>query len=53
MTPVLTVDDLEDLWSSLPENGYKYELDDGALLTAFLSSACPPEFLVIPVRVSR
>jgi len=61
---LLTVDDLEHLWSSLPENGYRYELDDGVLvvygapsllhqlalsrLTAFLSSACPPEFLVIP-----
>lgn len=64
MTPVLTVDDLEHLWSSLPENGYRYELDDGVLvvygapsllhqlalgrLTASLSDACPPEFLVIP-----
>jgi hypothetical protein len=32
MTPVLTVDDLEHLWSSLPENGYRYELDDGVLV---------------------
>jgi Uma2 family endonuclease len=61
---LLTVDDLVQLWSQLPENGYRYELDEGVLvvfgapsivhqvvlgrLTALLSGACPPEFLVIP-----
>ena len=61
---LLTVDDLVQLWSRLPENGYRYELDEGVLvvfgappiahqvvlgrLTALLSGACPPEFVVIP-----
>ena len=61
---LLTVDDLEQLWSQLPENGYRYELDEGVLvvygapsmlhqiavgrLTALMSNACSREFLVIP-----
>lgn len=61
---LLTVDDLVELWSRLPENGYRYELDEGVLvvfgapsivhqlvlgrLTALLIGACPPECLVIP-----
>jgi Uma2 family endonuclease len=59
----LTVDDLVELWSSVPENGYRYELDDGVLvvygapslahqlattkLTVLLSNTCPREFLVV------
>ena len=60
---LLTVDDLEKLWSRLPENGYRYELDEGVLvvygaasnlhqlagtrLAVILSIACPGEFLAI------
>jgi len=56
----LTVQDLE----LLPDDGYKYELDDGVLvvtpppainhqlvlqrLSEELGSACPPDFLVLP-----
>jgi len=60
----LTVDDLRRLWSQLPENGYRYELDEGVLvvfgaasnlhqlaagrLQFALMRACPREFLVLP-----
>ena len=59
----LTVEDLERIWERMPENGYRYELDEGVLivfgapalvhqiastrLTTVLSNSCPPEFLVI------
>jgi Uma2 family endonuclease len=61
---LLTVDDLEQLWSQLPENGYRYELDEGVLvvfgaasnlhqlvtsnLIFALRQGCPREFLVLP-----
>lgn len=61
---LLTVDDLEQLWSQLPENGYRYELDEGVLvvygaasnlhqlvtsnLLFALMRACPRDFLVLP-----
>jgi Uma2 family endonuclease len=60
----LTVDDLERIWERMPENGYRYELDEGVLvvygaasnfhqlvsarLTVAFSHGCPPEFLIIP-----
>lgn len=59
----LTIVDLERIWPQLPENGYRYELDEGVLvvygapsnlhqlvstrLTVALSLACTPEFFVI------
>lgn len=60
----LTVHDLERIWEQLPENGYRYELDEGVLVVYGAPSdrhqlasgnlyfklrlACPPEYLVIP-----
>jgi Uma2 family endonuclease len=61
---LLTVDDLEQMWSQLPENGYRYELDEGVLvvfgapsnlhqlatsnLIFALRQVCPREFLALP-----